>query len=728
MTEEAIRVSDQYYILAASARIDDRTRVLKHGDTFAVFDRFGDIDAFGPAARGLYHQDTRFLSRFALRMNGQRPLMLDSSMKDDNVLFTVDLMNADMGHPDEVVIPRGTVHVQRSKVLWQATCFERVSAVNYAQSPVELSFSVQFGADFADLFEVRGTPRQHRGRLLPPRSSGGRLVLEYEGLDGRRRRTRIALDPEPEWSGDGEAIHRVRIDPHGEATLRWTIVCEVDPPAAIAGGARSALDFESAVDQAAHALGTARSSEPHVHTSNTQFNHWINRSRADIHLLWTDTPNGPYPYAGVPWYSTVFGRDGIITALECLWMNPELARGVLWCLAETQAAAVHPEQDAEPGKIIHEMRSGEMAALGEIPFGRYYGSVDATPLFIMLANAYYERSGNTDFVRDFWPHIERALEWIDRYGDPDRDGFYEYARSSETGLLNQGWKDSQDAVFHADGAQALGPIALCEVQAYVYAAKLAAARLADSLGNGAFARTLVDEAEQLRERFEKAFWCEDLSTYALALDGSKRQCRVVTSNAGHCLYAGIASEERAARIVRTLTAHASFSGWGVRTVATNARGYNPMSYHNGSVWPHDNALIAAGFARYGHKDAAIKVLTGLFDAALCVEQHRLPELFCGFSRRPGESPTLYPVACSPQAWAAGAVFLCLQACLGLEVRFPNPTVTFSNPVLPSFLDAIQIYDLKVGDAAVDLVLTRHAGDVGISVRQRSGHVSVVTLR
>ena len=728
MAEEAIRVSEQYYILATSARIDDRTRVLKHGDTFAVFDRFGDIDVFGPAARGLYHQDTRFLSRFALRMEAQRPLLLDSSIKDDNVLFTVDLMNADVWRENEVVVPRGSVHVQRSKVLWEATCFERVSAVNYAQAPIEVAFSVQFGADFADLFEVRGTPRERRGRVLPPRSSGDRLVLEYEGLDGRRRRTRILFDPVPEWAGDGEALYRVRIEPHGEATLRWTIACEVDPPAAIAEGARSALSFETAVDHAAQGLGEARASEPHIHTSNTQFNHWMNRSRADIHLLWTDTPNGPYPYAGVPWYSTVFGRDGLITALQCLWMNTDLGRGVLRCLAQTQAAEVDPERDAEPGKIIHEMRSGEMAALGEIPFGRYYGSVDATPLFIVLANAYFERTGDVAFMRELWPHVERALGWIDRFGDPDGDGFCEYARGSHAGLLHQGWKDSQNAVFHADGAPAEGPIALCEVQGYVYAAKVAAARLAAALGHGSRAQALATQGEQLRERFEKSFWCEDLGTYALALDGAKRQCRVVTSNAGHCLYSGIASEERAARVIKTLMAHPSFSGWGIRTVATDARGYNPMSYHNGSVWPHDNALIAAGFARYGHKDAAIRILTGLFDAALHVEQHRLPELFCGFTRRPGESPTLYPVACSPQAWAAGAVFLCLQSCLGLEVRYPNPTVTFSNPVLPSFLDAIQIYDLKVGSAAVDLVLTRHAGDVGISVRQRSGHVSVVTLR
>jgi glycogen debranching enzyme len=626
-----------------------------------------------------------------------------------------------------VVIPRGALHLRRSKVIWQSTCFERLVAHNYTQRAVDVSFSVEFGADFADLFEVRGMPRVRRGRLLPPRASGGRLLLEYEGLDGRTRRTRVVLDPTPEWAGDAKAVFRLRIEPRSDAVLRWSIACEVEPDGAPAAPARS-WSFETATEEITRSLGEAKAPEPHLHTSNTQFNHWLNRSVADIHLLRSVTPHGPYPYAGVPWYSTVFGRDGILTALECLWMNPTLARGVLQCLAATQAAADQQKSDAEPGKIVHEMRLGEMAATGEIPFGRYYGSVDATPLFLVLANAYYERTGDWQFVRDAWPHIERALGWIDAHGDPDGDGFYEYARRSHDGLVHQGWKDSHDAVFHADGAQAEGPIALCEVQGYVYAAKLAAARLADTLGMGERAETLINESEDLRKRFEATFWCEELSTYALALDGRKRPCRVVTSNAGHCLYSGIASEERARRVMHTLMSESCYSGWGVRTVALHERGYNPMSYHNGSVWPHDNAIIAAGFARYGFKEAAVKILTGLFDAALYVDLHRLPELFCGFSRQPGEAPTLYPVACSPQAWAAGAVFLCLQSCLGLEVRSPSPTVTFANPVLPSFLDRIEILGLQVGDASADLMLTRHTDDVGISVRQRSGHVSVVTLR
>ncbi len=740
MPDEAILIRDQYYIRAGSARIDDRTQVLKYGDSFAVFDRFGDIDPLGPGQLGLYHGDTRFLSRLVLRVEGRRPLLLDSSVKEDNALFTVDLMNPDMRREGEPPIARGLLHLVRSKVLCDDVCHERLRLHNYAREPVSFSFSVQFDADFVDLFEVRGMPRAQRGRVLEPRAGERSLVLGYVGRDGQLRQTRIALDATPAWDGS-RAIFQVHLDAHEEASFRWAVACEIEGadgvedrrrPAVHAGAGRHgeapSASYEAAAARATRELLQARAREPRIETSNAQLNRWLDRSLADIHLLRTETPHGSYPYAGVPWYSTVFGRDGIVTALQCLWINPDLARGVLAYLAATQADAESPEQDAQPGKILHETRAGEMAALCEVPFGRYYGSIDATPLFVMLADAYRRRTGDSAFVHELWPHVERALDWIDRYGDVDDDGFYEYARRSGTGLLNQGWKDSQDAIFHADGSQAEGPIALCEVQGYVFAAKLAAARIAESLGREGRARALEREAAQLQERFEATFWCDDIGSYALALDGAKRACRVVSSNAGHCLFAGIASPERAARVARTLTDDASFSGWGIRTIASTERGYNPMSYHNGSVWPHDNSMIAAGFALYGLKDAAAKVLTGLFDAALFFERHRLPELFCGFPRRPGEAPTFYPVACAPQAWAAGAVFLCLQACLGLEVRGPTATVKFSRPVLPPFVRRMRIDDLRAGDGSVDLLLARREGDVGISVRGRRGAVSVVTVK
>jgi glycogen debranching enzyme len=732
MPEEVIKISEDYYILATSTRIDERKRVLKYGDTFANFNPVGDIEKTGSGDLGIYHCDTRFLSKMVLRLAGKRPVLLGSTIREDNAVLAVDLMNADVAADSEVLVVRGSVHLFRSTVLWEAASHERLRIHNYGMSRIDLPLSIDFDSDFADIFEVRGLTRPRRGRHLQTAVTENTLLLRYEGLDGRLRATRIVFDPAPTELTPGRALFDVRLDPREEATYHLDIICEPDAGRAVAGSrfrkGGAVPKYEEACLAVLESIDIARSEEPEVHTSHAQFNDWLNRSLADLHILRTNTPHGPYPYAGIPWFSTPFGRDGIITALECLWFTPAVARGVLRFLAETQADSENEEQDAQPGKILHEMRTGEMAVLGEVPFGRYYGTVDATPLFVMLAGAYYARTGDRDFIRSIWTNIERALTWIDRYGDADGDGFVEYARRSRRGLVHQGWKDSHDAVFHRDGTPAEPPIALCEVQGYVYGAKVAAAQLANLLGYEARAAELARQARLLRERFDEAFWCEELSTYALALDGAKRQCRLITSNAGQCLFTGIAKEGRARRVAATLISEGSFSGWGIRTVAATEARYNPMSYHNGSVWPHDNALIAAGFARYGMREMTVEVMRALFDASQFFDLHRLPELFCGFARRPGESPTQYPVSCAPQAWASGAVFLLLQACLGLEVYGHEKKLVFSSPLLPEALREVTIRDLRVGEASVDLVLSRRDGDVGVNVLRREGEVSVVVLK
>jgi glycogen debranching enzyme len=397
-------------------------------------------------------------------------------------------------------------------------------------------------------------------------------------------------------------------------------------------------------------------------------------------------------------------------------------------LAATQATSTIEAQDAQPGKILHEMRGGEMAALGEVPFGRYYGTSDATPLFVTLAAAYYGRTGDAALIDQIWPNIIAALEWMRVSGDVDGDGFIEYARQTEHGLIQQGWKDSHDSIFHADGTLAEAPIALCEVQAYAYGAWKGAARLAVMRGDKRAADDWHARAAQLRARFEQAFWCEDLGTYALALDGQKRPCRVRTSNAGQCLFTGIASAEHAKRVCATLFDDPMFSGWGLRTVAVGEARYNPMSYHNGSIWPHDNALVAMGLSRYGYTAAAGRILSTMFDLSEVVDLHRLPELICGFPRRGREHPTQYPVACAPQAWAAGAVYMLLAACLGLRIDAPARRLSFSMSELPESIEWLRLSNLVIGDARVDLRLERHPHDVGLTVLRREGQLDIVAVR
>ncbi|UZG45193.1 amylo-alpha-1,6-glucosidase [Caldimonas thermodepolymerans] len=712
---DAIRVGDKWYVAAQAARAEAQPHVLKHDDTFLLLDRYGDIRTLGQGEQGLYHEDTRYLSHLELLVEGMRPLFLGSAVKDDNSLLIVELMNPDL--PRHGVL-KGTVHVFRAKVLWQGACHEHIRLTNHGTEPARLRLSLRYGADFTDLFEVRGTARSRHGEYLPAQVGRSEVVLGYRGLDGRVRRTRILLRPQPVAISESEAAFEVELHPKEEAHFYLCVSCEPDDVE------RHLPSYEMAYRDNAEARHSTLLRQCTLESSNPLMNLWFRRSAADLAMLTTQLKTGPYPYAGVPWYSTTFGRDGILTARQMLWMDPSLARGVLAFLASTQATEEQPERDAEPGKILHEARKCEMAHTREVPFDRYYGTVDATPLFVSLAGAYHERTGDLAFIRTIWPHILLALQWIDRYGDRDGDGFVEYAQRSKDGLSQQGWKDSSDSVFHADGSPAVAPIALCEVQGYVYEAKLRAAELAVLMDDEALAARLRDEAAELKQRFQAQFWCEELGVYALALDGEKRPCRIATSNAGHALWTGIASPEHAARMTQRFLQPDFYSGWGIRTVAGGQARYNPMSYHNGSIWPHDNALIAAGMARYGHTEAALEVMSGLFDASHYFGQHRLPELFCGFPRRPSEGPTLYPVACAPQAWAAAAVFAMVQACLGLGVSASRREVSLQGARLPRFIDWLQIRQLPLGDASIDLLLQRYDNNVGVEVTRKSGDVAV----
>jgi glycogen debranching enzyme len=723
--EHGTTIHEDYSILATSSRRDERTRVIKHGDSFGVFDHAGMIGQAGMGELGLYHDGTRYLSMFELAVERRRPLLLNSTVLRDNVLH-VDLANPDLPDRPEPLV-RDSVHLFVQSLLWDHAWHARLQLHNYALHAVDVELSLLFEADFADVFEVRGVHRLRRGALRPPVIDRDAVTLSYDGLDGVVRATRLAFDPVPASLTAGRASYRLPLAPQGHASIElWVGFARSET-----GGQREAPvgpSYDRAHRCAVAGLEGRRRGCAGVEASDPGFAEWIERSAADLQMMITDTAHGPYPYAGVPWFSTPFGRDGIITAYELLWLDPTVARGVLGFLAATQATALEPERDAEPGKIIHEVRGGEMAALGEVPFGRYYGSVDATPLFVMLAEAYYRRTADRTLVEAIWPSVERALGWIDAHGDLDGDGLVEYRRRSNRGLSSQGWKDSVDSISHADGELATGAIALCEVQGYAYAARRAGAALAAALGRPSRAAELDDQAEQLRIRFERAFWSESIASYALALDGDKRPCEVRASNAGHALFTRIASPDRARRVVDALLDDGSFSGWGIRTLDAAEARYNPISYHNGSVWPHDNALIVAGMARYGHKQACARVTAALYQAALHFDLRRMPELFCGFRSRPHEGPTLYPVACAPQAWAAGAVFLLLQACLGLEVDALRGQVVFDRPILPPSLDQLTIRGLAVGQARVDLVIERQPHDAGVYLLARDGDVSVIVTK
>jgi len=714
-------VTQNFYIATGAPPADDRTRVLKHGTSFAVFDRYGDIETAELKEQGIFCEGTRFLSYLELHLAQARPLLLSSTIKADNSLFAADLANVDISRNGEVVIPRGTLHVLRTKFLWQGVCYEQFQVVNYGSFSIDIPFSLRFGADFADIFEVRGVTRERRGQRLEDVVEPDSVVLSYQGLDGVIRRTHLYCSPAPRRISASQIQFDAYLEPRSQVTLNLAISCEIG-----SDSKRHPKSFERAWSAIKTEAGKIRDDSSKVHTSSDEFNQWIERSQSDVEMMIVGNPEVNYPYAGVPWFSTVFGRDGIITALQCLWLNPAIARGVLEFLASHQAQESNPASEAEPGKILHEMRKGEMAALGEVPFRCYYGAVDATPLFVMLADSYYARTGDRALIERLWPNLERALAWIDNCGDCDGDGFVEYSRHSKDGLVQQGWKDSNDSVFHADGTLAEGPIALCEVQGYVFAAKRGAARLASVLGEQKRSSMLESQAATLRKQFDAAFWCEDISTYAIALDGQKRECRVRTSNPGHCLYTGIANADRAYQVAHLLLSKDFFSGWGIRTVASGEARYNPISYHNGSVWPHDNALIAAGLARYGFKEMAGEILSGLLAVSTFVDLHRLPELFCGLERRTREGPTLYPVACAPQAWAAAAVFLLLQSCLGLSLDAVKKQVRLDGPYLPEAIPEIWIRDLRVGDACVDLFLERRANLVRLQILDKRGEVEVIT--
>jgi glycogen debranching enzyme len=680
----------------ADPRTPARLFALKQGDTFIVADAYGDITGEGD---GLFHDDTRLLSRFRLSVAGRPLELLGGAVSEDNVVFTANLTNRPLPPIGGQSTRQGVIHVERSRLIWEDRLHERLRLRNYGSSEARLPLRLEFAADFRDMFEVRGLTRPSRGRTLAATVAEDSVVLSYEGLDRLVLVSTIVFGQRPTHLTPGFADFELSLPPD----LRMDIFYEVGLDGS---ETPSRQRFRTAAARARLAARSVRRRGATVQTSGRVFSEWLSRSRADLAPLTTEFDTGPYPYAGIPWFSTAFGRDAIVTSLQLLWLDPSLARGVLRYLARHQATETSRFTDAAPGKIMHETRKGEMARLRELPFGQYYGGVDTTPLFVMLAGAYAARTGDLALIDELWPSLQAATGWIENEGDSNRDGLVDYARGAETGLANQGWKDSEDSVFDASGHDAQGPVALVEVQGYVYAAFQAMAELAARRGappNESDAWR--DKAARLQVAVEERFWVEELGTYAIALDGRGQPCRVRSSNPGHLLFTGLPAPQRGLRVADQLLGAAFNTGWGIRTLGRDEPRYNPMSYHNGSVWPHDTALCTAGLARYGARDGAAGLLSDMFQTAVKFDM-RLPELFCGFERRPGEPPIAYPVACLPQAWASGSVFMMVQACLGLTIDGWRGEIHVDRPRLPAGIDRLTVRQLAVGEARVDLTFMR----------------------
>lgn len=716
-------VDRDYDILAASAVADQPKLVLKHDGAFLVADRRGDMPGLPNGVFGFYAQDTRFLQRLELRLHGQPPLLLNATIGGESWESAIDLTNPDVLEGNHVVLPSRMVRVSRRLTIFEDCLYQVVTLESFARETHEVALSWHFGADFADVFEVRGHRRPRRGASQPPVVTETAVDLHYGGLDGARRSTRIAFDPGPAHLDGTSARYLLRLEPAGRAEISVRVSGAVgeEPPA-------RPLTFGQALARRSAIVEGHRRDMARVASDHESFGRWIERSQNDLHLLLSACPDGFVPYAGIPWYVAPFGRDSLISALQLVPFAPEIARGTLRFLARHQGKMEEDFTDQEPGKILHEHRLGEMAACREVPFIPYFGTVDAPPLFVMLLAEYARWTGDVDLARELWPAVEGVLGWMATFGIGEEPGYLRYERRSPRGLENQGWKDSHDAIMHASGSLAAPPVALVEAQGYQYAALEGAAELAERIGRVGTGTALRSRAERLRARFERDFWMSDGSFYALALDGQGEPARVVTTNPGHCLWTGLVDGARADAVTRRLMADDMFGGWGLRTLARQEQLYNPMSYHNGSVWPHDTAIAALGMRRYGFHEPFLTLTTALFEAVLHFAGYRMPELFCGFARVRGHGPTRYPVACEPQAWSAGVVFHLVSGMLGLVPSAAENRLTLDRPGLPRWLKWLEIHDLRVGKSRVTLRAAQGREGAAVELLKRDGDVEIVVRR
>ncbi len=691
---------------------------IKEGECFLYTNLEGDIPIVNRGGFGFYYRDTRFLSAYELRVAGSHPVLLHSTA-ERNYLGHVEGTNVEINY-DGILIPQHTINIRRLRAI-KRVLYERLRLKNYNSFIVKVPLEFEFGADFADIFEVRGLKRKRRGTYLKPKVCPGGIIFAYMGEDEVFRQLRIKWGQEPKsiifTPETVKVFFEIEIGPQG----RFLLDLSFEP--SIGGVRRKIKSFNEVVAHLRRSYLEWERNSVRLTTDNQLFNIVLEKASNDLRQLYTPTYMGEIIYAGIPWFAAPFGRDSLISALQALPFKPSLAKGTLSFCARFQGKEFNPERDEEPGKIFHEIRQGELANLRQIPQTPYYGSVDSTPLFLILASEYLKWTGDENFIKSIMSNILLAFEWLEKFGDVDKDGLIEYQCRSKKGLFNQGWKDSWDAIIE-DGKQPQPPIALVEVQGYAYKAYLSWSNWFNRWGDKEKAKKLEGKAEEIRKKFEEFFWQEERNFYALALDGNKRPIKTVTSNPGHCLWAEIVSQERAFWIARRLLLPDMFSGWGIRTVSKAERVYNPMGYHTGTVWPHDNSLIIAGLKKYGFEDEAVVVANGLYEMVSRHPQLRFPELFCGFTRRGNNYPVSYPVACLPQAWAAGSVFMILFSLLGLEA-YASKNLLVIRPTLPPWLNWVKISNLGVGENKVDLMVRREGNSIKVEELEVEGSLFII---
>ena len=695
-------------------------QVIKQHEVFFLTDPQGNASGTADGIYGVFTDDTRFLSEYAVEVENLEMILLSSHVSDSYV-GTVRLTNKEVVADGEVKVWRESVGLERKRFIYDGVVYETLSFRNYNTYPVHIELAVRAASDYAHMFTCRGYEEGAQGTFHPVVLEENTARFGYTGLDKITRNTEMTFSPSPQvWLAvEGALKTRYVFDlaPQGTYEIAITIVPELE------GKRGEPIDRESALQKVEESFAAWDAETTQVVTNNEAFNRLYNRSRRDMFALLTDLGDGRFPTAGVPIFAVPFGRDSLIAAWQTAAVQPEIMRGTLQTMARHQGTKIDAWRDEQPGKILHEIRYGELANLNVIPHAPYYGTIDATPLFLVLAAEYFYWTGDEEFLRELLPNIERALDWCDTYGDRDGDGYVEYYQESSKGCSNQGWKDSGDSMVHRSGALAEASIALSEVQGYVYDAKVRLASVFERLGHAEKAAALREQAATLRANYARDFWMDDEKYVALALDKHKAQVGSVSSNPGHNLLSGLLNEEQAAHVAERLLSQDMFSGWGIRTLSAKETAFNPMSYHNGSVWPHDNSLIVMGLKRYGFHAEAERVMEGLLATAGHFAYDRLPELFCGYDTAEGH-PVSYPVACSPQAWAAGTALTFVRVILGLMPDVPAGTVTLA-PSLPKGIDHMEVTNLRVGSGFLDLLIQKDGEHTTFKVLRNTSELQIV---